>query len=94
MQSMEKQNFISALLCLVMVSFAVLLFHIPPLAGAVAYTILAMMVYRISYEGYSQVYPNDHEVMVFVVAILSGAFWPLYFVFGVYMFLRMVIRGE
>tara|TARA_Y100000593_G_C4244498_1_gene303924 strand:+ start:705 stop:995 length:291 start_codon:yes stop_codon:yes gene_type:complete len=96
MQGMEKENssFVSMLLCIVMVSFAVLMFYIPPVAGAVAYTVLAMMVYRVSHEGYSQVYPDATDFTVFVVAMLSAALWPLYFVFGACMFLGMVIRGE
>lgn len=96
MQGMEKQHssFVSMLLCIIMISFAVLMFYVPPIAGAVSYTVLAMMVYRVSHEGYSQVYPDASEFTVFVVAIMSGALWPLYFVFGACMFLGMVIRGE
>jgi len=96
MQGIEKQHssFVSMFVCIAMVIFSVLFFYIPPIAGAAGYTALVMIVYRISYQGYLQVYPEASNARIFIVSIISAALWPLYFLFGACVFLGMVIKGE
>jgi hypothetical protein len=96
MRGMEKQHssFVSMLMCMSMVSLSVILYHTPPVAAAAGYTVVVMLLYRICGHGYSQIYPDSSEVVIFIAAIMSAIVWPLYFLFGACMFLGMVIRGE
>ena len=79
--------------CLLTVAWFVLLVAwTPPIIAAAGYTAMSIVVYRICHTTFTQMDYGGSDVNNTVAAFMCAAAWPLYFLFGAYMFLRRAIR--
>ena len=91
----EYSPVVAFLWCMLVVVFFVLLVTwAHPLVTAAGYTAMSIVVYRICYITFTQMSFGDSEVSNTIAAFMCASAWPLYFLFGAYMFLRRAIRRE
>jgi len=91
----EYSPVVAFLWCMFTVAFFVLLVVLmPPIIVAAGYTAMSIVVYRICHITFTQMNYGGSDVNNTVAAFMCATAWPLYFLFGAYMFLRRAIRRE
>ena len=74
--------------------FVLLVVWMPPIIVAAGYTAMSIVVYRICHTTFAQMNYGGSDVNNTIAAFVCATAWPLYFLFGAYMFLRRSIRRE
>ena len=91
----EYSPIVAFLWCVLTVVFFVLLVvWAHPIIVAAGYTAMAIVVYRVCHGTFTQMNYGGSDVNNTVAAFMCATAWPLYFLFGAYMFLRRAIRRE
>tara|TARA_R100001079_G_scaffold49906_1_gene25454 strand:+ start:1837 stop:2127 length:291 start_codon:yes stop_codon:yes gene_type:complete len=96
MKEMDQQynSFVSMLMCLFISACFFILLLYPPLVVATGYTIVTILVFKIVDRTFMRMNLQQTENQLFVMAFICAAVWPLYFLFGAFLFLGKMIRGE
>tara|TARA_Y100000593_G_C4288102_1_gene326702 strand:- start:540 stop:830 length:291 start_codon:yes stop_codon:yes gene_type:complete len=96
MRGVDQQytSFVSMLLCLFTTGCFFILLLYPPLVVATGYTIMTIAIYKICHGTFMRMELEHSENQLFVMAFMCAALWPLYFLFGAFLFLGKMIRGE
>lgn len=91
----EYSPVVAFLWCMLAVAFFVLLVSwAHPIIVAAGYTAMSIVVYRVCHITFTQMGFGGSDINNTVAAFMCAAAWPLYFLFGAYMFLRRAIRRE
>jgi len=91
----EYSPWVAFLWCTLAVGWFVLLVAwASPIVVAAGYTAMSIVMYRICHVTFTQMGVGGSDVNNTIAAFMCAAAWPLYFLFGSYMFLRKAIRRE
>ena len=91
----EYSPLVAFLWCIFTVLFFVLLVAwMPPIIVAASYTAVSIVMYRICHATFTQMGYGGSDVNNTVAAFSCAVAWPLYFLFGAWMFLNKAIRRE
>ena len=91
----EYNPIVAFLWCILAVGwFVLLVLWAHPLITAACYTAMSIVIYRVCYISFTKMRFGNSDINNTVIAFMCAAAWPLYFLFGAYIFLQKAIRRE
>ena len=91
----EYSPFVAFLWCMLMIGwFVLLVLWAPPIITAAGYTAVSIVIYRVCHASFTQMGFGTTDANNTIAAFMCATAWPLYFLFGAYIFLRKAIRRE